>query len=235
MVGFAADEVKHQRGDGRPGEYANDDAPRGNACPQDNGTTDKDCQRGYFTNGTGNVADKGIPPAPVCTHRIHAARRGFAQCGRAGITINGNPNFVAGNLRRIGKIKESACGKGGVHKITSGATKNFLAQHHTKADANSDLPQRNRWRQGQGEKDGGDEEAFAYFMLAHNTEKDFPSDTNREGNDIDGQVQFRAKPEIGNQAGIGDSLRFRRLHADEIPARKHCRENSHPDQNHYPL
>ena len=152
-------------------------------------------------------------------HRIHAARRGLAQSGCAGIAIRANdPDFVAGNLCRIGKIEESTRSKGGVDEIASGATKDFFTEYHAEADTDGNLPERDGRRQGQREEDGGYEEAFAHFVLAHDTEQDFPGNPDRKSDDVDWQMQLRAKPKVGNQAGISNALRFRRLHANEVPA-----------------
>ena len=73
MIGFATDEVEHQRGSSRTGKYTNDNPPGRNACPEDNRATDENRQRGDFTNGAGQVANESVPPAPMRAHCIHAA------------------------------------------------------------------------------------------------------------------------------------------------------------------
>ena len=135
--------------------------------------------------------------------------------------IYGNPDTVTGYLCRIGEIKESTGSQRGVNKVAPGTTKHFFAQHYAKRYANGNLPKRDGRRQSEGKEDGCDEKAFTDFVLAHDTEEDFPCNPDGKGNNVDRQVQLRPEPQIHQKTGVSNTLRVCRLCTNKIPASKH--------------
>ena len=131
--------------------------------------------------------------------------------------------------------------------------KDLLADHHTEADTQGNLPQRNIRRAGQGEQDGCDEETLVHFMPATNGEQYFPADAHQESDNVNRQEKDSAEPETMPQvAGIVAAQQFYEiavpaldtlprghnfvgLEPEVIHAVEHGGKGRHPDSNHDPF
>ena len=182
---------------------------------------------------------------------------------RAGKAVGGGPYQVARNLRRVSKEQERAPRQRRVKEVTPGAAKNLFGDNHAEGDAQRGLPQRQRGRDNQREKNRGDEKALVDFMLAHDGKEYLPEPPDDKYGDIDWQEVHRAEGHHAYPARIrgeaypqplrkavvpvaGNNLlqllcaiqlvqRRERLQANVIHAPEHRRERSEPHQDHHSL
>ena len=161
-------------------------------------------------------ADKGVHPGQATAdHRIDAAGTGHAQCRRTSEAVDRGPDCVTGNLRRIGKEQEGPAGKRRVEEVLAGTAEDLLADDHTEADPERDLPQRNARRHDQREQHRGNEETFVDLMPADGGEQHFPEPANDEGHRVN-----RHEP-----GGTVD---------DVVPDAARVEPGEHTDQRHAP-
>ena len=185
-VGVGADAVEQQAGGDHADHHASNDAPVGDLGHQQHRTTNEDGQCGHFTHGTLHVAVEGVQPGQAAAdYLLDATGSSHAQRGRAGKTVHGSPDRVTRHLRRVGEEQERTAGQRRVEEVLAGTAKHFLADHHTEADTQCDLPQRDARRYDQGKQDGSHEETFVHFMLADGGKYHFPEATDQEGHGVD--------------------------------------------------
>src|SRR5690606_40552701 len=139
-----------------------------------------------LANGAMHGTNKGIHPAQATavdcvdtTGTCNTQRRGTGEAVHCG------PYRVTGNLRRVGEEQEGTAGQCGVEEFLAGTAKDLLADDHTEADTQGDLPERNARRQDQRKEHRGDEEALVDLMLADGGEEHLPEAADNEGHGID--------------------------------------------------
>jgi hypothetical protein len=125
--------------------------------------------------------------------------------------VGGDPGAVARDLAGVGEEQEGAGDQGGVEDVHPGAAEDLLADDDAEDDAEGDLPQRDRGREGQREQQAGDEEALVDLVLADDGEDDLgvAADEHRDG--VDRQEVDRAVDHAREDAGRVEAEAERRV------------------------
>ena len=110
--------------------------------------------------------------------------------------LGSGPHSVAADLPRVGKVQKCASGQSWIEEVATRATKNLFANHHTKHDANRDLPQWNVGWQRQREEQTCYQKAFVDFVAANATEDHFAQSTSGHADDVDRQEVNRTIDKI---------------------------------------
>src|SRR5690606_29566533 len=201
-IGVRTNAVEQQRGGHHADHHTGNNTPGSNPHGQQYRTTEKKVQCAGYTHGTLTSTDNGVHPAGTTgNHVFNTAFVGFAQRGCTRETVGCRPHAVTGNIGRVSEEQEGTTGQCRVEEVFTGTTENFLTDHHTKGNTQSNLPQRNGRRQNQGKEYGSHEETFVHFVLTDGGKQDFPETTHNKGHGIHRQEVSGTKDNVVPDAG----------------------------------